>query len=148
MCMTYWWLQNCHFLHKIEWRSFVRERLNQSHVAWGLKLSRRCRLSGLCGRVDKYQRFRRPYCVPLHTHHESLKSHNSAKFPNVRLRNRNLDRTAKKTPHITITTINGLILFKKIIAVYCITRNTYVQTEELLTVEAGGTYIYHWALKG
>jgi hypothetical protein len=31
---------------------------------------------------------------------------------------KNLVRTAKKTPHFTITKINWLTLFKKIIAVY------------------------------
>jgi hypothetical protein len=29
-----------------------------------------------------------------------------------------------------------------------IKRNTQIQNEELLIVEAGGTYSYHWALKG
>jgi hypothetical protein len=29
-----------------------------------------------------------------------------------------------------------------------IIRNTQIQNEELLIVEVGGTYSYHWALKG
>jgi hypothetical protein len=48
---------------------------------------------------------------------------------------KNAVRTAKKTQHFTITNINLLMPFKKINA-------------ELLTAEAGGTYSYHWTLKG
>jgi hypothetical protein len=29
-----------------------------------------------------------------------------------------------------------------------IMQNPYIQNEELMIVEAGGTYNYHWALKG
>jgi hypothetical protein len=59
-------------------------------------------------------------------------------------------RTAKKTQHFTITKINWLTLFKEIIAVYsehCTKpMNTLCgQTSELLIVEAGGTYSYHYA---
>jgi hypothetical protein len=42
------------------------------------------------------------------------------------------------------------MLFKEIIAVYIEnhTKSVSLQNEELLIVEAGGTYSYHWALKG
>jgi hypothetical protein len=39
------------------------------------------------------------------------------------------------------------MLLKEIIPL-CREKNPYMQNEELLTVEAGGTYSYHWALKG
>jgi hypothetical protein len=58
-------------------------------------------------------------------------------------------RAAKKTQHFTITKINWLTLFKKIIP-GCSENNTKptIKNEELLIVEAGGTYSYHWTLKG
>jgi hypothetical protein len=41
------------------------------------------------------------------------------------------------------------MLFNKIIPVCSEKqRNPQIQKEELLIVEAGGAYIYHWALKG
>jgi hypothetical protein len=53
--------------------------------------------------------------------------------------------TAKKTLHFTITRINWLMLFKEIIAVYSENHMKPINTiEELLIVEAGGTYSYHW----
>jgi hypothetical protein len=61
---------------------------------------------------------------------------------------KNLVRTAKKTPHITITQINWLTLFKEIIAVYTENHMKQIQNAEWLIFNAGGTYIYHWALKG
>jgi hypothetical protein len=62
-------------------------------------------------------------------------------------------RTAKKTPHFTITKINWLTLFKEIIAVYCKNHMKRINTlcgqnAELLNVKPGGTYSYHCALKG
>jgi hypothetical protein len=51
-------------------------------------------------------------------------------------------RTAKKTPHFTITKINLLTLFKEIIAVY--TQNHSKHNKRRLTYcQAGGTDIYH-----
>jgi hypothetical protein len=52
-----------------------------------------------------------------------------------------------------MTTINWLMLFKEIIAVCSENHkkplNTlYGQNAELLNVKVGGTYSYHWALKG
>jgi hypothetical protein len=62
---------------------------------------------------------------------------------------KNSVRTAKKTPHFTITKINWLTLFKEIIAFYSENHTKHInKNEELLIVETGGTYIYHWALKG
>jgi hypothetical protein len=57
-------------------------------------------------------------------------------------------RTAKKTPHFTITKINWLTLFKEIIAVYSenykkLTNVICEKNAELLIVNAGGTYSYH-----
>jgi hypothetical protein len=40
------------------------------------------------------------------------------------------------------------MLFKEIIAVYSENHTKPINTKQLLIVEAGGTYIYHWALKG
>jgi hypothetical protein len=62
-------------------------------------------------------------------------------------------RTAKRTQHFTITKINWLTLFKEIIAVYTENHMKHMDTlceqiVELLKVKAGGTYSYHWALKG
>jgi hypothetical protein len=62
-------------------------------------------------------------------------------------------RTAKKTPHFTITTINWLTLFKEIIAVYSENHTKHINTlceqnAGLLNATAGGTYGYHWVLKG
>jgi hypothetical protein len=59
-----------------------------------------------------------------------------------------LVHTAKKTQHFTKTKINWLTLFKEIIAVYSENHMKHIQNEELLIVKAGGTYSYHWALKG
>jgi hypothetical protein len=58
--------------------------------------------------------------------------------------------TWKKKQPITITKISWLILFKEIIAIYPEKQiNTLCgQNTKLLIVEAGGTYSYHWALKG
>jgi hypothetical protein len=49
--------------------------------------------------------------------------------------------------------MNWLTLFKEIIAVYCENHTKSVnklceQNAELFIVKAGGTYSYHWALKG
>jgi hypothetical protein len=52
-------------------------------------------------------------------------------------------RTAKKTPHFTVTKINRLTLFKEIIAVYCQNDATHINTKRnLLISKAGGTNIY------
>jgi hypothetical protein len=61
-------------------------------------------------------------------------------------------RTAKKTLHFTITTINRLTLFKGIIAVYSENRTELInalcgQNAELLNVKAGGSCNYCLALK-
>jgi hypothetical protein len=40
------------------------------------------------------------------------------------------------------------MLFKEIIAVYTENHTKHIITRQLLIVEAGGTYIYHQALKG
>jgi hypothetical protein len=66
----------------------------------------------------------------------------------VKLVFNNLVRTAKKTLHFTITKIYFLTLFKEIISVYS-ENNTklIIQNADLLTVKAGRTYTYHWALK-
>jgi hypothetical protein len=60
---------------------------------------------------------------------------------------------AKKTQHFTITKINWLTLFKKIIAVYSENHAKLINTlcgqnAELYIVKAGGTYRYNWGLKG
>jgi hypothetical protein len=52
-----------------------------------------------------------------------------------------------------MTTINWLMLFREIIAVYSAdymkhTNTLCEQNAELLIVKASGTYSYHWALKG
>jgi hypothetical protein len=52
-------------------------------------------------------------------------------------------RTAKKTPHFTVTKINWLTLFKEIIAVYCENYTKQIINAGLLIIKAGGTYIYH-----
>jgi hypothetical protein len=62
-------------------------------------------------------------------------------------------RTSKRTPHFTITDINWLTLFKEIIAVYSVNHTKPINTlcgqvTDLLLVKAGGTYTYHYALKG
>jgi hypothetical protein len=51
--------------------------------------------------------------------------------------------TAKKTPHLTVTKINRLTLFKEIIAVYCENHTKQMNTEknQLLIVDAGGTLV-------
>jgi hypothetical protein len=60
----------------------------------------------------------------------------------------NSNRTAKKTPHFAITKMNWLTMFKVITALYTENGTKTIQNEELLMVEVGGTYSYHWALKG
>jgi hypothetical protein len=46
-------------------------------------------------------------------------------------------------------TINWFMLFKEIIAVFFWELyKTCKYKMQLLTVKVGGTYIYHWALKG
>jgi hypothetical protein len=65
---------------------------------------------------------------------------------------KNSVRTSKRTPHFTITKINWLILFKEIIAVYTENhtkpkKNTLCEQNAEFIVKAGGTYIYHCALK-
>jgi hypothetical protein len=52
-----------------------------------------------------------------------------------------------------MTTINWLMLFREIIAVYCENHMKHINTlcgqnAELLYVEACGTFSYHWVLKG
>jgi hypothetical protein len=66
---------------------------------------------------------------------------------------KNSVRTAKKTPHFTITKINWLTLFTEIIATYSENHTKPINTlrghnVELLVIKAGGPYGYHWALKG
>jgi hypothetical protein len=61
-------------------------------------------------------------------------------------------RTAKKTPHFTITKINWLTLFKEIIPVYTENYTKHINTfcgqnTESLVIKAGGTYKYHSALE-
>jgi hypothetical protein len=56
---------------------------------------------------------------------------------------KNSVRTSKRTPHFTITAINWLTPFKKIIAVY-----SGNNTKPINTAEGDGTYRYHSALKG
>jgi hypothetical protein len=53
---------------------------------------------------------------------------------------KNVVRTAKKTPHFTITKINRLTLFKEIIAVYSENHTKHMNTKfKLLIIKAGGT---------
>jgi hypothetical protein len=66
---------------------------------------------------------------------------------------KNSVRTSKGTPHFTITKINWLTLFKKIIAVYSEKHKkpiNILQNSQYLIVKAGdrATCNYHWALKG
>jgi hypothetical protein len=61
--------------------------------------------------------------------------------------------TSKKTQRVSTTTINWLTLFKEIIAVNCANHTKPMNTHcgkntELVFVIAGGTYSYHWTLKG
>jgi hypothetical protein len=60
---------------------------------------------------------------------------------------KNSVRTAKKTQHFTITKINGFMPCKEI-PVNSENHTKHIQNEELLIVEAAGTYSYHWALQG
>jgi uracil DNA glycosylase len=74
-------------------------------------------------------------------------------YPEQHRHLKNSVRTAKKTPHFTITKINWLTLFKEIIAVYSENHTKHINTTwgqnaELLNVKSGGTYSYHCALKG
>jgi hypothetical protein len=66
---------------------------------------------------------------------------------------KNSVRTAKKTPHFTVTKINRLTLFKEIIAVYCENRIKRVYTvcgqhADLVNVKAGCVCGYRWSLEG
>jgi hypothetical protein len=59
---------------------------------------------------------------------------------------KNSVRTSKRTPILTITKINWLMLFKEINAVY--SENYAKPIDTLLTVKADVSYIYRSALKG
>jgi hypothetical protein len=62
---------------------------------------------------------------------------------------KNSVRTAKKAQHFTVTKINRLTLFKKIIAICSKKHMKRINTNvRWLIIEAGGTYSYRWALKG
>jgi hypothetical protein len=65
---------------------------------------------------------------------------------------KNSVRTAKKTQHFTITKINWLTLFNKVISVYseCHTNltNTFCAQNAELLIKAGGIHSCHWILKG
>jgi hypothetical protein len=64
---------------------------------------------------------------------------------------KNSVRTAKKTPHFTVTKINRLTLFKEIIAVYSENYTKHINKNAELTVlivKAHVTCSYHLALKG
>jgi hypothetical protein len=59
----------------------------------------------------------------------------------------------QRKQQFTVTKINWLILFRKIIAVYSENHSKQInimseQNAELLIIKAGGTYSYHWSLKG
>jgi hypothetical protein len=55
-------------------------------------------------------------------------------FAEARLNNiNNSVRTAKKTPHFTVTKINRLTLFKEIIAVYSETHTKHINTKRKVT---------------
>jgi hypothetical protein len=63
---------------------------------------------------------------------------------------KNSVRTAKKTPHFTVTKINWLTRFKEINSVYSENRRKSIKAPsglnaEVVTVEAGGTDSYHWS---
>jgi predicted Zn-dependent protease with MMP-like domain len=45
---------------------------------------------------------------------------------------KNSVRTAKKTPHLTVTEINRLTLFKEVIADYCETDTKYMTQDAVL----------------
>jgi hypothetical protein len=61
---------------------------------------------------------------------------------------KNSVRTAKKTPHFTVTKINRLTLFTEIIAVYAKNRSKYtIQNAASLIVKLDGTQSYHWTLR-
>jgi hypothetical protein len=59
-------------------------------------------------------------------------------------------RTSKRTPPVTITSINLLTLFKEIIAVYTQNHTQAINTYkmQLLTIKVAGIYSYHSALSG
>jgi hypothetical protein len=62
-------------------------------------------------------------------------------------------RTSKRTPNVTITKLNWLMVFKEIIAVYYekYFKPIYTlcgQNSELFIVKLGNTYSYHKVLKG
>jgi uncharacterized protein YktB (UPF0637 family) len=66
---------------------------------------------------------------------------------------KNSVRTAKKTPHFTVTKIDRLTLFKEIIAVYSENHTKPIKTlrghnAELVTAKACGISTYHWLWKG
>jgi hypothetical protein len=78
---------------------------------------------------------------------------NALKPKLIKKKFKNSVRTAKKTQHFTITKINWLTLFKEIIAVYSENHIKPMnalsgKNVELLNIKEGGTYSYHWALKG
>jgi hypothetical protein len=61
--------------------------------------------------------------------------------------------TSKEKQHLSITKINWLTLFKEIITAYSENHMKYINTlcgqnEELMIVNASGTYSYDWGLKG
>jgi hypothetical protein len=63
-------------------------------------------------------------------------------------------RTSKKTQYVFIAKINWLMLFEEIIVVYSENYTGHTNrftlrrhNTQLLNVEGGGTYMYHWVLK-
>jgi hypothetical protein len=56
--------------------------------------------------------------------------------------------TSKRTPHLTITKINWLTLFKEIITVYSENHAKPINTKSSIIVKADGSYRYRSALKG
>jgi hypothetical protein len=62
---------------------------------------------------------------------------------------KNSVRTSERTPHITVTKINWLMLFKEIIAVYSEKHTKPINTKCSITdCQSGGSYSYRSALKG
>jgi hypothetical protein len=57
-------------------------------------------------------------------------------------------RTSKKTPHFTITKTNFLTLFEEIIPDCSEDHAKPKSTKCKVIINAGGTYAYHWVLKG
>jgi hypothetical protein len=61
---------------------------------------------------------------------------------------KNSVRTAKKTPHFTVTKFNRLTPLKEIIAVYSENHARPIDKKGTITdFKAGDTYICHWNLK-